>query len=273
MSLVSTDWVKKNINNVKIIDCSWHMPNVKRNGYKEYLETHIENAIFFDLDKNSDQITNLPHMLTTSSDWEKIISKMGISNEDEIVVYDNSDVLSSCRCWYNFIYFGHNDKLVHVLNGGLKKWKSENKPTTNIISKFNPTKYTAFERKNLVKNKKEINENINSERFKVIDARSRERFQGKVAEPRKGLRSGSIPKSMCLPFGDLINNDNTFKNENEILNVFKNILGEEITTNIVFSCGSGVTASVLALAYSLINNKYMPTIYDGSWAEYGKIKI
>ena len=273
MSLVSTDWVKKNINNVKIIDCSWHMPNVKRNGYKEYLETHIENAIFFDLDKNSDQITNLPHMLTTSSDWEKIISKMGISKEDEIVVYDNSDVLSSCRCWYNFIYFGHNDKLVHVLNGGLKKWKSENKPTTNIISKFNPTKYTAFERKNLVKNKKEINENINIEKFKVIDARSRERFEGKVAEPRKGLRSGSIPKSMCLPFGDLINNDNTFKNENEILNVFKNTLGDEITTNIVFSCGSGVTASVLALAYSLINNKYKPTIYDGSWAEYGKIKI
>jgi thiosulfate/3-mercaptopyruvate sulfurtransferase len=273
MSLVSTDWVQKNINNVKIIDSSWHMPNVKRNGYKEYLETHIENAIFFDLDKNSDQMTDLPHMLTTSSDWEKIVSKMGISKDDEIVVYDNSDVLSSCRCWYNFIYFGHNDKLIHVLNGGLKKWKSENKPTTNIISKFNTTKYTAFERKNLVKNKKEINKNINSEKFKVIDARSRERFEGKVAEPRKGLRSGSIPKSTCLPFGDLINNDNTFKNENEILNVFKNILGEEITTNIVFSCGSGVTASVLALAYSLINNKYMPTIYDGSWAEYGKTKI
>jgi thiosulfate/3-mercaptopyruvate sulfurtransferase len=198
MSLVSTDWVQKNINNVKIIDCSWHMPNVKRNGYKEYLETHIENAIFFDLDKNSDQMTDLPHMLTTSSDWEKIVSKIGISKDDEIVVYDNSDVLSSCRCWYNFIYFGHNDKLIHVLNGGLKKWKSENKPTTNIISKFNPTKYNAFERKDLVKNKKEINENIYSEKFKVIDARSRERFEGKVAEPRKGLRSGSIPKSMCI---------------------------------------------------------------------------
>ena len=273
MSLVSTDWVQKNINNVKIIDSSWHMPNVKRNGYKEYLETHIENAIFFDLDKNSDQMTDLPHMLTTSSDWEKIVSKMGISKDDEIVIYDNSDVLSSCRCWYNFIYFGHNDKLIHVLNGGLKKWKSENKPITSIITKINPTKYTSSERKNLVKNKSEINENINSEKFKVIDARSKERFEGKVKEPRKGLRSGSIPKSMCIPFGNLINDDNTFKNENEILNIFKNALGEEITTNIVFSCGSGVTASVLALAYSLINNKYMPTIYDGSWAEYGKIKI
>ena len=273
MSLVSTDWVENNINNIKIIDCSWHMPNVKRDGYKEYLKAHIKNAIFFDLDKNSNQITDLPHMLTTSSDWEKIVSKMGISKDDKIVVYDNSDLLSSCRCWYNFIYFGHNDKLIHVLNGGLKKWKSENKPTTNIISKVNSTKYSASERKNLVKNKSEINENINSEKFKVIDARNKKRFEGKVSEPRKGLRSGSIPKSMCIPFRNLINNNNTFKNENEILSIFKKTLGEEITTNVVFSCGSGVTASVLALAYSLINNKYMPTIYDGSWAEYGKIKI
>jgi len=246
------------------------MPNVKRDGYKEYLESHIENAIFFDLDKNSDHNTDLPHMLTNKNEWEKIISDMGIANDDEIVIYDNSDVLSSCRCWYNFIYFGHNDKLVHVLNGGLKKWKSENKSTTDIILKVNPTKYTASERKNLVKNITQINENINSEEFKIIDARSRERFEGKVKEPRKGLRSGSIPKSMCIPFGELINYDNTFKNENEILNIFKNTLGKAITTNIVFSCGSGVTAAVLALAYSLINNKYMPTIYDGSWAEYGK---
>ena len=270
MSIVSTDWVEKNNKNLKIIDCSWHMPNVYRNGYNEYLQSHIENSIFFDLDKNSNFNTDLPHMLVNNNEWEKIVSKMGINNKDEIVVYDNSDVLSSCRCWYNFIYFGHNDKLIHVLNGGLKKWKSENKTTTSIITKINPTKYTSSERKNLVKNKSEINENINSEKFKVIDARSKERFEGKVKEPRKGLRSGSIPKSMCIPFGNLINDDNTFKNENEILNIFKNTLGEEITTNIVFSCGSGVTASVLALAYSLINNKYMPTIYDGSWAEYGK---
>jgi len=273
MSLVNTDWVEKNINNIKLIDCSWHMPNEKRDGYKEYLEAHIENALFFDLDKNSDQMTDLPHMLTNIGDWEKIVSKMGIVKDDEIVIYDNSDVLSSCRCWYNFIYFGHNDKLVHVLNGGLKKWKSENKPTTDTILKINPTKYTGSERKNLVKNINQINENMNTEEFKVIDARSKERFEGKIEEPRKGLRSGSIPKSMCIPFRNLINDDNTFKNENEILKVFKNTLGDEITTNIVFSCGSGVTASVLALAYSLINNKYMPTIYDGSWAEYGKIKI
>ncbi len=270
MSLVSTDWVEKNNKNLKIIDCSWHMPNVYRNGYNEYLQSHIENSIFFDLDKNSNLNTDLPHMLVNNNEWEKIVSNMGINNKDEIVVYDNSDVLSSCRCWYNFIYFGHDSKLIHVLDGGLKKWNSEGKKVTSKIPEIKLTKYSARELKNLVKNKSQINDNITKQEFKVVDARSKERFEGKVKEPRQGLRSGSIPKSTCVPFKELINEDHTFKDKKEILKIFKNALGQEITTNIVFSCGSGVTASVLALAYSLINNKYMPTIYDGSWAEYGK---
>ena len=271
MTLVSTDWVEKNINNIKIIDCSWHMPNVNRDGYKEYLEAHIQNAVFFDLDKNSDQMTDLPHMLTTSSDWEKIVSKMGISKDDEIVVYDNSDVLSSCRCWYNFIYFGHNDKLVHVLNGGLKKWKSEGKLTTNAIKEVSPTTYKISERENLVKNISQINKNILSEEFKVIDARSRERFEGKIPEPRKGLRSGNIKNSWCLPFNECLNDDKTFKNKKDLQVIFDAYIKDSQEIEIVFSCGSGVTACVLALAYSLINDKYRPCIYDGSWAEYGKI--
>ena len=270
MSLVSTDWVEKNINNLKIIDCSWHMPDSKRDGYNEYLESHIENSLFFDLDKNSDSNTDLPHMLVNNIKWEKILSKMGINNNDEIVVYDNSDVISSCRCWYNFIYFGHDSKLVHVLDGGLKKWNIEGKKTTSKIPKIKSKVYYAKELKNLVKNKSQIKDNILKQQFKIIDARSRERFEGKVKEPRQGLRSGSIPKSLCIPYKELINEDHTFKDKKEILKIFKNALGQKITTNIVFSCGSGVTASVLALAYSLINNKYMPTIYDGSWAEYGK---
>ena len=99
------------------------MPNINRNSYKEYTKEHIENAIFFDLEQNSDQNSELPHMLPEKKIWEKIVSSMGISNKDKIVIYDNSDVISSCRCWYTFIYFGHNPKLVHVLDGGLKKWK------------------------------------------------------------------------------------------------------------------------------------------------------
>ena len=131
------------------------------------------------------------------------------------------------------------------------------------------SKYTCKENTKLVKNKKQIDENLDLREFNVIDARSRERFEGKVAEPRKGLRSGSIKNSFCLPFSELINEDHTFFSKDKILKKF-NSLKFDHNKNIVFSCGSGVTASVLALAYSLINAKYMPTIYDGSWAEYGK---
>ena len=270
MSLVDSNWLEKNLNKIKIIDCSWHMPQTERSGFEEYNKEHIPNAIFFDLDANSRIDTDLPHMLTDINSWELLISSMGIENKDEIVIYDNSDVISSCRCWYNLIYFGHNPKLVHVLDGGLKKWKKENKITNNETVYSTPSNYKANENKKLVKDKQEIDKNISKNEFNVIDARSRERFEGKVAEPRKGLRSGSIKNSICLPFSELINtDDHTFIAKDKIVEKFKPF-NLDHNKNIVFSCGSGVTASVLALAYSLINAKYMPTIYDGSWSEYGK---
>ncbi len=269
MTLVSTEWLKKNLTKVKIIDCSWHMPQTNRNGYEEYKKQHIENAVFFDLDKNSKKNTDLPHMLTNTKSWKKIVSNMGIINDDQVVVYDNSDVISSCRCWYNFIYFGHDPKLIHILDGGLKKWTSEKKKTTNVLPQIKISDYNANEKKELVINKREINQNILKNEFKVIDARSKERFEGAAPEPRKGLKSGSIKNSFCLPFSELINENNTFIDRNEIIKKFKSI-NFNLDENVVFSCGSGITASVLALAYSLINNKYMPKIYDGSWSEYGK---
>jgi len=270
MSLVTSDWLENNLDKVKIIDCSWHMPDVKRNAYEEYLQEHIPNAVFFDLDKYSDANSDLPHMLPNTITWKEIVSNLGISNNDRIVIYDNSDVLSSCRCWYNFIYFGHDPKLVSVLNGGLKKWIIENKAVDNSKIKIKKSEYTSKENINLVKNINQINSNINIKDFFVVDARSKERFEGKVPDPRKNVRSGSIPNSICLPFKEIINEDNTFKNIEEISKKFIQIIDIK-QNNIVFSCGSGVTACVLALAYSLVNNKYSPTIYDGSWAEYGKI--
>ena len=272
MSLVETDWLEKNISSVKIIDCSWHMPQTKRSGLKEYKNQHIPDSIFFDLDANSKKEINLPHMLVDQNDWIQIVSKMGIKNEDKIVVYDNSDVISSCRCWFNFIYFGHNPKLVHVLNGGLKKWINENKEVTSDVTSIRISDYKSFEKKELVKNKEQVFLNIEEQYFKVIDARSKERFDGKVPEPRKGLRSGSIKNSFCIPFGLCLNEDKTFKDKEELKKIFKSCLKNINEKNIVFSCGSGVTACVLALAYSLINDKYHPCIYDGSWAEYGIVK-
>ena len=209
-------------------------------------------------------------MLTDLNSWENIVSNMGIKNSDRIVVYDNSDVISSCRCWYNFIYFGHDHKLIHVLDGGLKKWIKENKVTTSNQSKIIKSNYNAKEKKELVINKQEIDKNILKKEFNVVDARSKQRFKGTIPEPRKSLRGGSIENSFCLPFTDLINNDGTFIAKDKILKKFKSTKCD-LNKNLIFSCGSGVTASVLALAYSLIDNKYMPTIYDGSWSEYGKL--
>ena len=271
MSLVETDWLERNIDNLRIIDCSWHMPQTKRIGFEEYENQHIPNAIFFDLDNNSKKDTELPHMLVEIKEWEKIVSKMGIKKNDKIVIYDNSDVISSCRCWFNFIYFGHDPSLVHVLNGGFKKWIKENRKITNKIINIQSSNYKGFEKKALVKDKELINQNIHKKEFKVIDARSKERFEAKVPEPRNGLRSGSIKNSFCIPFNHCLNDDKTFKNKKDLKLIFETCLENINEKNIVFSCGSGVTACVLALAYSLINDKYHPCIYDGSWAEYGII--
>ena len=167
-----------------------------------------------------------------------------------------------------FIYFGHNPKKVFVLDGGLKKWKLENKKTFNQPEIFNRTKYLAEENINLVKNKLQINQNVKESNFQLIDARGKKRFDGLEAEPRAGLKSGHIQNSLNLPFSECINkSDHTFKSKKELLKIFQNlkISSEE---NQVFTCGSGVTACILAMANKIINDKN-PIIYDGSWSEYG----
>ena len=271
MSLVSTEWLNKNLNNVKIVDASWHMPQTNRNAFEEYKNDHITNSIFFDIDNFSNKKTDLPHMLPELNDWEKIISNLGIENKDRIIIYDNSDVISSCRCWYSFIFFGHNPNLISILDGGLTKWKIENRKTDNKIIIFPKKIYKGKKNTNLVKTKKEIDKNILEKKFKVVDARSKNRFLGLEKEPRPGLRSGSIENSICLPFGEVINRENkTFLDKNSLRKKFAEI-GIVNDNNVVFSCGSGITAAVLGLAYSIINDKYLPVVYDGSWAEYGMI--
>jgi thiosulfate/3-mercaptopyruvate sulfurtransferase len=266
--LVSTEWLEKNINNVKILDASWHLPNVHRNALEEYKLNHIASSIFFDIDKNSNQKTSLPHMLPLKEDWEDIVSNLGINNSDHIVIYDNSDVFSSCRVWYTFLYFGHNPNLVSVMNGDLKNWLNERRPVSKEIKNNKTSKYFANEDCSLVLNKDQINENIIKKKYQLIDARGEQRFLGLQQELRKELRGGSIKGSINLPFQNLINKkDRTFKKREELINIFKKkqIL---IDKEMAFTCGSGVTACILGLANSIISGK-KPIIYDGSWAEYG----
>ena len=138
------------IDKVKIFDSSWHLPNENRNAFEEYRKGHIQGSIFFDIDKYSDKKSDLPHMLPSKEEWELFMSSLGVSNNDIIVIYDDSHLISSCRCWYNFIYFGHNPNLVHVLDGGLKKWIEEGKFTTDKITQTNFSGYIAKENKDIL---------------------------------------------------------------------------------------------------------------------------
>ena len=267
-SLISTDWLEKNLENVRIFDGSWHLPNTKRNALNEFHSAHIKNSNFFDIDKNSNRKSSLPHMLPEKNDWEKIMSELGVKNSDHVVIYDNSDIISSCRVWYTFLYFNHDPNLVSILDGGFKKWLKEKKYTTKDIKKFEKSSYLAHENTSLVLNKNQITANIKSKSFELIDARSRERFLGLLPEPRKGLKSGNIEGSKNIPFTELINGtDHTFKKKEELISIFKK---NKIDPNkkIAFTCGSGMTACVLGLTNSIISGR-KPVIYDGSWTEYG----
>jgi len=270
MTLVSTSWLDENLNKVKIIDASWHLAK-NRNAVEEYNKEHIANAIFFDLNKNSNQRKDLPHehFLPSINEYEKIISGMGILNSDRIIIYCYSDLISSCRAWFQFLYFGHNPKLVSVLDGGMKKWKLEDRKLTNLKTKIIPSKYKAKENKNMIKTKSQIGENIKKKEFTLLDARSKKRFLGLESEPRAGVKSGSIKGSKSIPLSEIVNTkDNTFLDTEKLIDIFNS---SEINSNkIVMSCGSSVSAATLALAYSLINDDYIPKIYIGSWTEFGK---
>ena len=265
--LVTTEWLEKNIDQVKILDATWCLPNSNRNAEEEFKSKHIKNSIFFDIDKNSDQNSSLPHMLPSKQKWEEIVSNLGLKNSDHVVVYDNSDVYSSCRVWYTFIYFGHDANLISVLDGDFKKWLKEKRQTSEESTKISRTNYKAIEQTSIVINKKQVEDNISSKKFQLIDARSKQRFLGLQPEPRQGLRSGHIEGSKNLPFQLLLNVDRTFKKRDELINIFNQ---NQIDNNkdIAFTCGSGVTACILGLANSIISGK-KPIIYDGSWSEYG----
>jgi len=163
MTLISTEWLNNNLSKVKIFDASWHMPNSNRNSHKEYLGKHIPGAMFWDLDEHSDKDSPFPHMLPNSDYWTRMLWSFGVKNNDHIIVYDFSDVHSACRLWFSLKYFGHQK--VSVLDGGMKKWLLENKPTTNKINKIERTSsYRVSENVDWIKNKKQIDENIKNEK-------------------------------------------------------------------------------------------------------------
>ena len=267
--LVNTNWVYKNLDNRKlvILDCSWHMPQEKRNPKKEYAEMHIKNAYFFDIDKISDIKTNLPHMLPSQKKFEEKVRSFGINQSSLIVVYDVKGIFSSPRVWWMFKYFGH--KNIFVLNGGLKKWLKDKKPVTNKKTSFKKGNFISRLSKELLVTKNEVLESINKKNSLTFDARHMDRFNGKVKEPRKRIRSGHIPKSNNIFWGNLVNAKGTLVTKNKISLLFNKFHLKN--KKIITTCGTGITACILSL--SLLHGlKMHSSVYDGSWTEWGQNK-
>lgn len=264
--LVTSKWLNENLNtpNLKILDCSWHMPDEGRNAGLEFNDCHIEGSQYFDLDFNSDPKSALPHMMPSEEVFSKNMSNLGLHNDDTIICYDNSSVHSSFRAWWMFKAFGI--KNVFILDGGLQGWQENGYKISNNPDKPNVGNFKAILDKTLIFNLNNVKEEISSNRYSILDARSPERFYGKVPEPRPGLRSGHIPGSINLYYQSFFKNG-YLKSIKELKKLFKekNIdMGKPVIT----SCGSGVTACILTFALEQIGKKDVK-LYDGSWVEWG----
>ncbi len=267
--LVSADWLSEKLDdqNLIILDASWHMPATGRKADEEFKQQHIPGARFFDIDAVCDASEPFPHTVPTVDIFEKAVSALGVTNEDTVVVYDDSDVKSSGRVWWLFRLMGHTK--VYVLNGGLKKWMADGKPISTDTSSYTPSSYKASFQSLLFKSKEEMLAISNTKSAQIVDARGASRFYGREAEPRPGLRAGHIPGSLNLPFTELYREDGTIKSKQQLTDILAD-RAIDLNSPIVTSCGSGVTACNLALAFAELG-KWDTAIYDGSWTEWGSL--
>ena len=268
-NIVSTDWLAQHLEapDIRIIDSSWYFPQEKRNAEQEFLKCHIPGASFFDIDKIKDNDSDLPHMLPPSEMFNSTVRKLGIGDGHKVVIYDGLGMRSAARLWWMFKVFGYSD--VVVLDGGFPKWVKENRSTTAEITEKEIRHLTIYEDKSIVADRDDVLRATKLNHCSIIDARSEGRFMGTAPEPRSGLRSGSIENSINVPYETLLNEDFTFKKKREILDIFSK-KGVVFNNYIITTCGSGVTAAVLYLALDEIGCSKI-SLYDGSWAEWGKI--
>ena len=268
-NIVSTDWLAQHLEapDIRIIDSSWYFPQEKRNAEQEFLECHIPGASFFDIDKIKDNNSDLPHMLPPSEMFNSTVRKLGIGDGHKVVIYDGLGMRSAARLWWMFKVFGYSD--VVVLDGGFPKWVKENRSTTADLTEKEIRHLTIYEDKSIVADRDDVLRATKLNHCSIIDARSEGRFMGTAPEPRSGLRSGSIENSINVPYETLLNEDFTFKSKREIIDIFSK-KGVVFNNYIITTCGSGVTAAVLYLALDEIGCSKI-SLYDGSWAEWGKI--
>lgn len=266
-TLVSTDWLAAHLNDpdLRVLDGSAHMPATGRDARAEYEAAHIPGARFFDIEEIRDKRSELPHMAPSP---ELFISRMraaGVGDGHQVVVYDNSDIRSAARVWWTFKLMGKTD--VAVLDGGLAKWQAEGRPVEDLPPVPRDRHMTVQRHAGLVRDVTQVAAASKLGDHEIIDARAPERFRGEAPEPRPGLRAGHIPGAKNVPFTTLLNPDGTMKSPDALRDIFQ-AAGVDLSRPAITTCGSGVTAAVLALALERIGHRDW-SLYDGSWTEWG----
>jgi thiosulfate/3-mercaptopyruvate sulfurtransferase len=267
--IVSADWLRSHLNapDVRVLDCTYFMPGSPQTGKQVYDAHHIPGARFFDIDDIADTTSPLPHMLPPPEKFSSRVRKLGLGDGHRIICYDQNGFLASARVWWTFRVMGHGD--VAVLDGGFNAWRAAGGAIEDLPPHFHADRhFTARPRRDLVRDLDQMQATLAARSAQVVDARSRGRFSGELDEPRPGLRKGHMPGSLNVPFGDVIAPDGRMKSEQEISAVFQKA-GVDLSKPIINSCGSGVTASILALAQSIAGHDD-GAVYDASWSEWGK---
>lgn len=266
-TLVSTDWLARHLNDpdLRILDASWYLPDAGRNARAEYEAGHIPGARFFDIDEISDQRSALPHMAPPPEKFISRMRAMGVGDGHQVVVYDGAGLFSAARVWWLFRLMGKQD--VAVLNGGLPKWQAEGRALEDMAPVLRDRHITVSRQNHLVRDVTQVAHAAKLGHAQVLDARAAARFAGEAPEPRPGLRAGHIPGALNLPFGQVLNADGTMKDAAGLKAAFE-AAGVDLSQPVITTCGSGVTASVLALALERLGHRDW-SLYDGSWAEWG----